>query len=247
MDISEIKDLSDVQLRDKLKENGTKPGPIGKSRNLYEKKLFKLVNGYELGKKPESKSSIKAMSPARSIPAKTIPAEKPILAKNTSRAKSPARTTRAKSPGRTTGTPSTNVPAALTPASSTSRLLTASNSTTSNNFTSTPKNIPNKKNASVPSYLENHQKLIKNSPKSPLTTHSIDFEKLTNQEIRALLRRNGSNCGPIPNASIRKLMVNKLKRIESEKGGLNRNSDGHIGNGDAPVKPVTDSYEGNHR
>ena len=202
MDLAEIEELSDAQLRSKLKEHDVKMGPVGRNKKLFQKRLFKLVNGYEYGKKPGSSSASSSKSPSR------IPTP--------SRQKSPAR--------KTTTTATKNVIAS------------------SNNFSSsTPKNnnIPKEK-----TNLDKVQNLIKNSPKSPNVTHTIDFEKLTNQEIRALIRRNGSVCGPIPNASIRKLMINKLKRMESEKGGLNR-KDPEIGSGDAPSSRTANIIKNN--
>ena len=67
--MSEIQNLTDQVLRNKLKENGVNCGPIGKLRKTYEKRLFKAVNGHEFGKpatpKTTSTPAKKSASPAR--------------------------------------------------------------------------------------------------------------------------------------------------------------------------------------
>merc|ERR1711988_1331587 len=67
--MSEIQNLTDQVLRNKLKENGVNCGPIGKLRKTYEKRLFKAVNGHEYGKPATSKNTStpakKAASPSR--------------------------------------------------------------------------------------------------------------------------------------------------------------------------------------
>jgi len=95
--MSEIQNLTDQVLRNKLKEIGVNCGPIGKLRKTYEKRLFKAVNGHEYGKPATTKTSStpakKSASPGRkqNISRATIETSDTEIVNLSKRKKSPAR------------------------------------------------------------------------------------------------------------------------------------------------------------
>lgn len=169
LSMSEIKLLSDTDLRDVLKSNNINAGPVGKMRGVYEKRLFKNLHGHDFGKKPTGKT-----------PVKTVVADSPVMGNgDAGSTKTPkTRTVKSKSPGRPK---------------------------------STPKSPPRQ---------------VSRSPARPRSVSpqpasvNIDFESLDNADIRSMIRKAGEACGPIPNASIRKLMIKKLQRMH-DSGKLN--------------------------
>lgn len=165
--MQEITDLDDKQLRAELKNNGVNPGPFGRNRGTYEKKLFKVIHGYDFGKKP----TVSTPAPSKAPLSKPVPQTEPAPASKKSRSNSKSRVSETRSQD-----------SQAKPLSSTA-------------------NRPIKS--------------VSNTPISqPKLKKVINYDNLSDLEIRNRIKDQGGNCGPISTPTIRKLMIKRLRNLD---------------------------------